>query len=1362
MKRRLSLFILISLIVALVLSLSSCELLEEILGSMDIEEEKQIPVYQGMTITKGRIASGTGYFDNDAALFADNGNNGNDNGDNGNHNGHYKGDHEDKDGELDEENPYPDNDQNENIEEEIESSLKVIGSPDTVYYANPNQDIYINIHISNPDDFEIMSFTLNGKKYSSYMFEDGSDMETIILKYNVGNASGIVEYTIDAIKYIDGTEIKDVIIDGDTTVKAGVKVDGQVTATVKDLVVDTNDIAFNVNLRDNDKLIAHSNGTAKAVLYDGEEIVDIKDIKTGNNSVTFTNLKTNTVYQYAIVASYDDLSGKGVDMHILYVDAFRTESVVLFSDINLTQESISFGFAWHESREDKTLSALKLYKDGALVSDLAVDTTEITDLLSGNTYELIAEYVNGESTESIYLEFTTAEKTAPTIEIVNVSSTQTSVSFEISETDLDEVGAITKIELVHGEDVIEAESLDLRAFADLLSGNTYKVRVTYVYNLNDGNGDRIKVIELDITTVAKVAPKFDFVDIEVDVSAISGLYSITNIDNTLLSYKVELYSEGAFVSENAEKEINFINLQYYTDYTLIITYTYNLDDGNGYQVAYIEEKVTTLPYVDIVDCMVVGNSAVSEGDITYIQATLDNPSGIKIDSVVINGMVYKVTSSSTATRLFIEIVNDGQFDVGIVELSIDKINISINNHDYAITPKTNIVNTIFVEGKIQVTKIEFVNENFERMYYALNSDVIYVLITLDNPTGYSVDSIVVSRPNRYNYTVSEIYKLNDNQYYFVPDMYMMTRGQYTLNEMSCSSNYGTKVVSCNDISTQDICYCESKIYISTPEDLMSISDYVYGMYYYELTNDIDLSGYEWHGKQFNGVLNGNGYSIKNMTFVGNAENDVKLGLFSDANGIIENLCMESVLFIAKSTSSSVSITAGAIAAYANTCVIKDCSLDSNSIIDIESGNGYVGGIVGYLSGSIVNCKNSGSVIGKSYVGGIVGYSSGHMENCQNEGSVTGEYNVGGIAGLAIGYLENCKNIGSVTGKNVVGGIVGSSCMMAVLMQCNNDGHVFGVEDVGGIIGDAYDVTVEKCINTGAVTGETKVSGIIGNASEITANGCENYGKIVGKSYVGGIVGSGFYAPISNCVNNGDILGKDSTGGIAGCIENLNVENCTNHAIVTSEENRSGGIVGIMYNAAVIHCNNFGRTNGNSCVGGIVGSVESSDTGPIIIGCTNTGAIEGKGYSIGGIVGSASYATIENCINSGDVKGVSNIGGLAGVIRVSISNSQNSGTISGVSNVGGISGHTYLTDITNCVNSGIVESESSKGGLVGDPYDPNVTNSYAFEIFNSYDEICTIDQLNSKSFYTETLGWSEDIWDFSELDVENGKYPTLKK
>ena len=87
------------------------------------------------------------------------------------------------------------------------------------YYAQKNEDIYIYVHLSNPDAFEILSFTLNGVKYSSYMFEEGSDLETLVLKYNVGDVEGVYQYTIDAIKYVDGKEIKDVIMEGDTTIE---------------------------------------------------------------------------------------------------------------------------------------------------------------------------------------------------------------------------------------------------------------------------------------------------------------------------------------------------------------------------------------------------------------------------------------------------------------------------------------------------------------------------------------------------------------------------------------------------------------------------------------------------------------------------------------------------------------------------------------------------------------------------------------------------------------------------------------------------------------------------------------------------------------------------------------------------------------------------------------------------------------------------------------------------------------------------------------------------------------------------------------------------------------------------------------
>jgi len=71
--------------------------------------DKQVPVYQGMTITKAdsaiKLTSASCYSSGIVLLSSNNGNNG----DNGNHYGHYKGDHTDRNDTIDEDNPYPDN-----------------------------------------------------------------------------------------------------------------------------------------------------------------------------------------------------------------------------------------------------------------------------------------------------------------------------------------------------------------------------------------------------------------------------------------------------------------------------------------------------------------------------------------------------------------------------------------------------------------------------------------------------------------------------------------------------------------------------------------------------------------------------------------------------------------------------------------------------------------------------------------------------------------------------------------------------------------------------------------------------------------------------------------------------------------------------------------------------------------------------------------------------------------------------------------------------------------------------------------------------------------------------------------------------
>ena len=562
----------------------------------NIENKKQIPIYQGMTITSSNVStmrlSAANYRSGGIALLSSN------NGNNGNHYGHYKGDCTDNKDELDNNNPYPDN--SEKIEDEIQSSLEVIGSTKEIYYTTPNQYIYINIHISNPDKYEILSFTLNGEKYSSYMFEQGSTLETLILKVNVGNTSGIVEYTIDQIKYVDGTEIKDVKIDGEKTVKAGVKINNQVSANISNVNIGTNSISFAAKITDNDALLAYSNGAIKAVLYDGEQLVATKDIAIGDNNIVFDVLTTNTVYQYAIVAFYDDLSGNGVEAHILTKNAFSTNPVVLFDNIAIDKTNITFGLKWDESVANKTLTSLKLCRGATLVQNLAVVATSASGLLSGETYILIAEYQDLGKTESITLEFTTLMKEECVISLTNPTNTQTSIGFEINETDVDNIGSVTKIELYKDNQLVtEAESINVRSFDGLLSNTTYTVKITYTYDLNDGMGARSIIKESSITTLAKSAPTIAINNSSCDKNSIYLEISKNDRDNTITEVEVDLLIDGVVVKNiKLNESCTIADLLYDTQYSVRVTAYYDLNDGNSVYSKSVSTTITTPYYVD--------------------------------------------------------------------------------------------------------------------------------------------------------------------------------------------------------------------------------------------------------------------------------------------------------------------------------------------------------------------------------------------------------------------------------------------------------------------------------------------------------------------------------------------------------------------------------------------------------------------------------------------------------------------------------------------------------------------------------------------------------------------------------------------
>ena len=465
-------------------------------------------------------------------------------------------------------------------------------SAESLYYAKPGEEVYVTIHIDNPDDFEILSFTLNGQKYSSYMFEDGSDMENIIIKVNVGDASGIAEYTIDAIKYVDGTKIKDVRMDGDRTVRVGIYTENQPTVKIESETLSYDRVSFDVTVSDPESLISMSHGKLFAVLYEGENVKETFEIGVGEKAtVSFANLIPDTSYQYALVAYYDAFDGNGMDLYILEQREFTTLPALSFASLQITQEEIAFALDWNAQMQDKTLLSLKLYQNGSLVKELATNATKAESLLSNTAYTLVAEYSRAGLTETVTVEFTTLAKAAPDFIISNPTKTQTSVGFEIEETDVDNVGAITKIELLQGESVVKAaEDLTARGFDGLLSNNAYSVRVTYAYDLNDGVGAHTIEKTLEIATLAKVTPTVSLemldrvTDLENNKMTVQFNIAIQDADGVITSYEASLYQGETRVArhENQAQHL-FADLNNATEHIMELTYHYDLNDGKGVQ-----------------------------------------------------------------------------------------------------------------------------------------------------------------------------------------------------------------------------------------------------------------------------------------------------------------------------------------------------------------------------------------------------------------------------------------------------------------------------------------------------------------------------------------------------------------------------------------------------------------------------------------------------------------------------------------------------------------------------------------------------------------------------------------------------------
>lgn len=436
------------------------------------------------------------------------------------------------------------------------------------------------------------------------------------------------------------------------------------------------------------------------------------------------------------------------------------------------------------------------------------------------------------------------------------------------------------------------------------------------------------------------------------------------------------------------------------------------------------------------------------------------------------------------------------------------------------------------------------------------------------------------------------------------------------------------------------------------------------------------------------------------------------------------------------------------------------------------------------------------------------------------GSFNGNFNGmnHSIINLYIGK-ENCivDQLG-LFGNSNKGIVVRNLNMVSVDISTSNNGYYAGaiVGYCSALEGDMISI-VENCSVTGTIIGENTVGGLIGMMApdtDVFIRDCRNYANVTAAvECAGGIIGqiwSDYQAVIENCENYGEIscekygyvggIGGDITPGTSG-----KFKNCTNYGDVIlnpKEENSVGDAGGVFGRAfgSIEACTNFGKVYTEDAtgvgVGGVVGTYDSLEDGNGIKNCYNKGDIvASKNSCVGGIAGRGYVyykklkpVIIENCYNTGIVKGNEYVGGCIGFYEKRpngfegknvLKNCYNVGIIEGVNNIGGIVGSTGSTveeaitlEIENCYNVGNVTGNEKSGGIVGLLIkDSVVTNSYYLkgtsdiaytteEGTTSNTEEKTTDIMTSKEF-VNTLNKenTENIWKVDEENI-NSRYPIL--
>lgn len=315
-----------------------------------------------------------------------------------------------------------------------------------------------------------------------------------------------------------------------------------------------------------------------------------------------------------------------------------------------------------------------------------------------------------------------------------------------------------------------------------------------------------------------------------------------------------------------------------------------------------------------------------------------------------------------------------------------------------------------------------------------------------------------------------------------------------------------------------------------------------------LTDDIDCTDIEWtpigtmdledmsnYDCMFQGVFDGNGHTISNVTF----DSDTPIcgaGIIGMNLGEVKNLTAKNINIHCTDT---YSMAIGGVVGY-NMGEIHDVTLTGENEI---AGVNAIGGITGGSTNHVHDCTVDGTTI---RVLGDNDFSDGRIIQC--DVAECGGLIIGGSFG---GTIENCTAKGKIIAEGNepvgMGGIAGCLEMMDSVSYCTADVEIIsakGGHAIGGLCGYSGTHSVgDIALATEGVESHA-YPGIIKNCSVTVKM------NVPGATHVGGLIGTGLYYygeetafKIVDCSVKAEITGAVTPGAVAGRAENSVIESC---------------------------------------------------------------------------------------------------------------------------------------------------------------------------------------------------------------------------